>query len=187
LGYFGESLIRRFGPTPPDEWGDVVGSLNDYQLRQGMRRLAFSGKSSAPSLPEFVKLCRAIGHLDDIPDQVPALPAIKHQPVEDPWLTLANRRLLQYITTVIPANPNRYGRFPTYEALKDPEQAHLVNADAGNEFVIAVNTLVAFKNRWAELMAQSANSDGVPIPEQEQTWNECMRMAEEAIAAERAA
>ena len=49
-------------------------------------------------------------------------------------------------------------------------------------------TLVAFKNRWSELMRVAADGqDGVPPIEQMATWRECMRMAEEAMLAELAA
>jgi hypothetical protein len=147
----------------------VINALNDYQLRQGMRRLAFSGKSSPPSLPEFVKLCRAIGHLDEIPDERPAqtLPALEQE--WDRWLLAGNRRLMRYITTKIPHDQQRYGR-------RDEPQ-----------FATRINTLVAMKNRWVEVMQQSAGPDGVPPDEQNQCWSECMRTAETTIAQERAA
>jgi hypothetical protein len=50
-----------------------------------------------------------------------------------------------------------------------------------------VRVFVAFKNRWAELMRESAVDGSVPVDEQNQCWKECLRMAEEAIAQERKA
>jgi hypothetical protein len=41
------------------------------------------------------------------------------------------------------------------------------------------------KNRWVELMQASATEEGVPPDDQNQSWNQCMRQAEEIIAAER--
>jgi hypothetical protein len=170
-GCYGESLVRKFGEEPPPEWRSVIVELNDYQLAQGMRRLKFSGKPHVPSLPEFVKLCRTIGHMDDIPDERPpqAHPALTHETKGDPWEIAGNTRMLGYITRKIPEEPGRYGKRDS-----DP-------------FRKAILTLVAMKNRWVELMQQVATAEGVPPEEQNQCWNECMRMAEETIAAEKAA
>jgi hypothetical protein len=168
-GCFGEALARKFGDDPPPEWRSAIGELNDYQLAQGMRRLKYSGKAHPPALPEFVKLCRTIGHADDIPDQPPpsGTSALAYQgPEMDAWEILANRRLMQYITTKIPEKPRRYG--DPFSPLQEKNTL----------------TLVAFKKRWAELMRTCADKDGVPIPEQEAIWGECMRMAEETIATE---
>lgn len=42
-------------------------------------------------------------------------------------------------------------------------------------------TLVAYKNRWSQLMRESDTGQGVPPNEQRDCWRECMRMAEERI------
>lgn len=149
-----------------------------------MRRLVYSGKAHPPTLPEFMKLCRTIGFDDNVPDEIqrPRLP----MPDDgfDGWAVLANRRLLRHITTVIPANPQRYGVFPTIEAMKDPERAHLVNADAGAEFVNSMHILAAFKNQWADLMRDAATEEGVPLDEQDAAWDTGIRQAEEQILKE---
>ncbi len=50
VGLFGgESVKRKFGDDPPDEWVGVLAQLSDYQLERGMRRLLRSGKSTPPS------------------------------------------------------------------------------------------------------------------------------------------
>jgi hypothetical protein len=162
LGLFGDSLLRKFGAQPPGEWVAAIKSLNDYQLRQGMRRMTFSGKPHAPSLPEFVKLCRAIGHMDDIPDQpkvspFPLLPA----GLFDKWDMAGNNRLLSFVL-----------KCGTQHRYFDERQTRI---------------LVVLKNRWVELIRDSAVNDEVPPEEQQSAWDECMRMAEAEIVREKAA
>lgn len=168
LGCFGDSLIRKFDETPPPEWVSGIGSLNDHQLAKGMRRLVLSGKTHPPTLPEFLKLCRTIGYTDDVQD-TPALPPhpALEGPQMGPWEMLGNRRLMKHITTKIPDSSHRYGDPPI---------------PSNPVFAANVNTLVAFKNRWVELMLVSATDEGVPIGEQEDCWNGCMKQAEELIA-----
>lgn len=139
-----------------------------------------SGKPHAPSLPEFMKLCRTVGHAEDIPDRLPppGNPALE-APQMDPWEILGNRRMLKYITTVVSAGPKRYGRPASAKGMKDSKEP---NADASPQFVRNVQTLVAMKNRWVDLMRASATEEGVPIKEQEDCWDACMKQAEEIIA-----
>lgn len=165
-GMFGADAVeRKYGREIPQEWVAICTRLNEYQLQRGIRQLAYSGKQHVPSLPEFVKLCRDGEH-----DVKPAQqhPALTHQagPQDDPWGWLANRRLLKHITTVVPKDPTCYGPRDT------------------PSFELNVKVLVAFKNRWADLMRESATAEGVPIADQEASWNECIRMAEEQIKAD---
>lgn len=158
LGCYGESLLRKFeSETPPLEWQGAIAQMNDYQLQQGMRRMLHSGKPHPPSLPEFVKLCRTVGHLDDVPDRssLPKLPALPGGDF-DKWDIASNNRLLSYVL-----------RAGTKHRYFDPEQTRI---------------LVALKNRWAELMQNSAVDDEVPAADQQSAWVECMRMAESEIA-----
>jgi hypothetical protein len=167
-GCFGEGLSRKFGDDPPAEWRSVIAELNDYQLAQGMRRLKHSGKPHPPSLPEFVKLCRTVGHADDVSDvRVPTDQQLLPGPSMDRWQLAGNRRLLGHITRRIP---------------KDPRCYHGGEGHAAN-----IHTLVAMKNRWVELMQDAATVDGVPPDEQNQSWRVCMAQAEEIIAAGHAA
>lgn len=164
LGLYGDSLLRKFGDEPPPEWAASIGELNDYQLARGMRRLKYSGKPHAPSLPEFLKLCRTIGHADDIPDEQPRqnLPQLAHDGLDfDKWDTAGNFRLLSYVL-----------RCGTQHRYFDPPQTRV---------------LVALKNRWADLMRDSAVDDDVPKEDQQATWDQCIRMAEEEITRESAA
>jgi hypothetical protein len=86
----------------------------------------------------------------------------------DVWDQVANQQLLRHITTRIPADPMRYGH------------------RTSPVFASNIRALVAMKNRWASLMREAAGPAGVPAREQRDCWDSCMRMAEEAIAAERA-
>lgn len=162
LGLFGDSLLRKYGDAPPPEWESSIGELNDYQLARGMRRLKYSGKPHAPSLPEFMKLCRTIGHADDIPDERPrpVFPQLAHDSSLDKWDVAANFRLLSYVL--------RNGKERRYF---DPPQTRV---------------LVALKNRWADLMRQAGEEDP-ELPDQQAAWDECIRMAEDEIAREKAA
>ena len=180
-GMFGADAVeRKYGHAIPEEWQAMLSRLNDHQVQRGIRQLAYSGRAHVPSLPEFVKLCRDAEHDIRPPVLHPAIEA----PVWDRWLLAGNRRLMRYITTKTPQSPQRYGRGASAEGMRVMTTP---NADASPEFVSAINTLVAMKNRWVEVMQQSAGPDGVPPDEQNQCWAECMRTAEETIAAERAA
>ncbi len=102
----------------------------------------------------------------------------------DVWEQVANQQLRRHIHTRIAGDSNCYGRGATMRGMKastDP------NADASPEFVRAVNTLVAYKNRWAQLIREAAGPEGVPAKDQRDMWDNCMRMAEQQIAEERAA
>lgn len=91
----------------------------------------------------------------------------------DDWLAAANGHLLGYIRKQLAGDSKRYGRGGSYGVM----------TDAAPDFVRNVNTLVKFKNLWADQMRLSATADGVPIPEQQEVWAECMKRAEAEIAA----
>jgi hypothetical protein len=165
-GMFGADAVeRKYGRTIPDEWHAMLSRLNDHQVQRGIRQLAYSGKAHVPALPEFVKLCRDAEHDFRPPAEHPAIAA----PEWDRWLLAGNRRLMRYITTKAPEDPGRYGH------REEPR------------FATNINTLVAMKNRWVEIMQDAAGPDGVPPDEQNECWRNCMREAEQLIAAERPA
>lgn len=102
----------------------------------------------------------------------------------DKWDIVANQQLHGHISRSMARDPMCYGRGASAKGMaasKDP------NADASPEFVRAINTLMAFKNQWAQLMRDSADESGVPGTEQRQSWDACMRQAEAIIASEKAA
>lgn len=102
----------------------------------------------------------------------------------DVWDIVANQQLQGHISRSMAQDSRCYGRGASAKGMK---ALTTPNADASPEFVRAMSTLVAFKNRWASLMRQSADEHGVPGTEQRQTWDECMRMAEKAISEKKAA
>lgn len=154
-GCFGESLIRKFGEEPPSEWIGAISRLNDYQLQQGIRRVVYSGKAAAPSLPEFVKLCRTVGQADDVPDDPQAT---KPQMLEytggnfDKWDIAGNRHLFAYVLRKL----DKKRCFDERET----------------------KILVRFKNLWADQMRLSAGDETVPVEEQVEVWEECIKRAE---------
>lgn len=129
--------------------------LNDYQLQQGMRRMLYSGKPHPPTLPEFIKLCRTVGHDDAIPDAQPVLTGPANDGwTGDAWDEAANIHLLGYIT----------------RAVKDkkafsPEQTHV---------------LVRYKNAWAAEMREIGKE--VPVNTQKESWADFMLGAEQEMA-----
>jgi hypothetical protein len=50
-----------------------------------------------------------------------------------------------------------------------------------------IRTLVAFKNRWADIMRDSGTPETVPLSDQAECWENSVRMAREVVAQERAA
>lgn len=100
----------------------------------------------------------------------------------DDWLAAANQHLLKYIRSQLAADSKRYGRGPSYEAMRDPARLADKVLDASSEHTRNVSTLVRFKNLWADQMRLSATKDGVPIAEQQEVWRECMKRAEAEIA-----
>lgn len=97
-----------------------------------------------------------------------AAPAQDSQPKwdGDVWDQVANTQLLRHITTRMAADSQCWG--------------HRTEPKFGRN----VNVLVAYKNRWASLMRDAAGPDGVPAKDQRDTWENCMRMAEQQIVAE---
>lgn len=60
-GMYGNRLTRDFGDSVPDPWRSAIKSLSDPQIQRGLRRLTAAGSASTPTLPQFVKSCRATG------------------------------------------------------------------------------------------------------------------------------
>ena len=87
----------------------------------------------------------------------------------DVWDQVASQQLMRHITTVIPRGSERYGH------------------RGSPQFASNIRALVALKNRWASLMREAADENGVPAAQQRDCWDECMRMAEESMRADKAA
>jgi hypothetical protein len=187
VGLFGaDTLKRKFGPTPPAEWVGTLAKLDARELERGMRRLVHSGRDQVPTLPAFLRLCRAVGD-DTIADEPQALalpnPDAWHG---DQWDMAANRHLQAHITRRIHADSRCYGAPASAHAMRKLAREHSPNADASPEFVVAVRQLVAAKNAWAADMRDlaSAHPDGIVEPAiQRACWSDYLVSAERAIAA----
>lgn len=157
-GLFGaDALERKFGRSIPREWSGIVDRMPRGELERGMRRLVHSGKGHVPTLPEFVKLCRAVGDDAEFGGQKTyhALPA----PVDvtDAWGAAANRHLLAYVLV-----------------------NHRLFRDGAHEWRTPI--LVRWKNEWARLMREADDADREPQA-QKTLWQACMAQAEAEMAA----
>lgn len=176
IGLFGgDSVRRKYGDTPPGEWVSVIAKLNDYDLERGMRRLVHSGCGHIPSLPEFVKLCRAIGAHDEINEgpQLPRLSAPEDHGF-DAWAMTANRHLLAYVLKHTARHTRRYA--PDYTA------SHGI-VTPGPETRERTAVLVKWKNEWAARMRSVADEHGVDTEDQRDLWANCMTLAEAELDA----
>jgi hypothetical protein len=171
LGFFGDGLVRKFGEEPPEEWIEAIAELNDFQLRRGFKRFTFSWKGGVPSLPDFVRYCRAIG--DDAPDEGPQkyvpTPQIEG-PKFDGWDISGNMRFWKYITHRLMENYRPWG------------------APWTEEHAECTRIAVRYKNAWAQDMRESEKMDTstgevIRLSEQEQMrlFAECMKRAEDDI------
>lgn len=57
---YGNRFTREYGDSAPETWARTIKSLRDYELTRGLRRLLSFGSGSPPTLPQFVKACRAV-------------------------------------------------------------------------------------------------------------------------------
>lgn len=160
MGCFGEGLLRKFGATPPEEWRGAIVSLSDYQLQRGMRRVLYSGKTTAPTLPEFLKLCRTIGHDDNIPDDPPVatVAQLTHDGWQgDAWDIAANRHMLKHVIT------RTVERRAPYR-------------------VSGIDALLAAKKLWAKDMRDLSTNGEIPVEIQRKIWADYIEGAERQIA-----
>jgi hypothetical protein len=77
-----DSLERKFGATPPDDWRKMIDRLQEHELSRGLRRLAGSGRGHVPTLPEFLRMCREVGgdYADDAPKALPSPQSMRGEP-----------------------------------------------------------------------------------------------------------
>lgn len=182
IGLFGgDAVKRKYGDTMPPEWRAIIAKLNAVELERGMRRLVHSGRDQVPTLPAFVKLCRAVGGDGEFNEGsgAPALP----NPARwqgDAWDVAANTHLLAHITRRLKADPRCYGRPASAHAMRTTTDP---NADASPEFIAAVGLLVQAKNTWANDMREIAEDGAVNADLQRASWNDLIGAAETEIAA----
>jgi hypothetical protein len=169
----GDAVERKFGLTPPPEWIAMIARLSDFQIQQGIRRLAYSGKAHVPTLPEFARMCREIGGEYEEGPKRPALPAPK--PLQyDGWAMVANIRFWKYITHRLTEAPRAWGPAGSVQQQE------------------ATQVAVRYKNAWAQDMRESGESapetGEIIFPDhssQGRSFAECMRRAEVEIEAVR--
>lgn len=193
----GESVERKFGVTPPPEWVVMLSRLKDFEIDRGLRRLAYGGSRGVPSLPEFTKLCRAVGG-DEFEDGQPGVPRLPSGPDswdDKPWEKVGNRYLLGYLAKTLQENPQRYGTRASAAAMRmnDDELRraglHRKQLDASPEFIANLDALVRAKNAWVEDMKDlAANGRGEVDPKlQKAIWVDYMARAELEILKRREA
>jgi len=165
-----DAVERKFGAKPPAEWYAMLSRLKDFEIDRGLRRLAYSGKSYVPSLPEFTKLCRMVSDdsVDEGPQRFTALPS--NEAKFDAADIIGNLRFLHYVTTRLSQESRAWG------AAKTEEQAE------------CTRIAVAYKNAWAQDMREDSTIDPntgemlLPAGEyQHKTFAQAMERAEEAI------
>lgn len=184
VGLFGgEAVARKYGDAPPAEWIGVLSDVNDWQLERGMRRLVRSGKAHVPALPEFLKLCRAVGDEElDGPDvRMPRLQA-PDTFSGDEWTMAGNRHLLAHIRKSLAVDSQRYGRPDSYNGA-------LLN-NHSPDFAANVGLLVSAKSAWAADMrdlARNAGGTDVPVHVQREIWDDYIGRAEAQILQKAAA
>lgn len=171
MGFFGDSLLRKFDAEPPDEWVAAINALSDFQLERGLKRLLFSWKGAPPNLPDFMRLCRAIGdEFDDGPK--PKALAAPDTWKGDHWDITANIKFWKYITHRLTESYRPWGAAWT------------------EEHAACTRIAVAYKNAWAQDMREYADEETGEVgkPPQEygdRMFADCMRRAEADIAAYR--
>lgn len=183
IGLFGgDAVKRKYGASMPPEWRGIVAKLNAVELDRGMRRLVYSGRDQVPSLPVFVKLCRAIG--DDSIDDGPRATALPNPDrwQGDDWDRAANRHLQAHITRRLHADPRCYGAPASGRAMRILSREESPNADASPQFVRNVHRLVAAKKAWAADMRDVAQQGEVSVRMQRECWGDYIGAAERQIA-----
>lgn len=61
---YGTRFVRDYGESAPEAWSNVIGALKEHELAAGLRSLLSLGSGSPPTLPQFVKACRAANEHD---------------------------------------------------------------------------------------------------------------------------
>lgn len=185
LGSFGDSLIRKFDASPPDEWTEALASLKAPQIERAFRRMRYQGLQAPPSLPAFMRLAREVG--DDGEDQVPlavlALPA----PELDKWAIEANHWLLKHIRTQLAKTPRLYGTPASVQVLQNRENVQGLALDYSSVFSRNVQRLVDAKNLWAVDMRDLSRNDAqgrVPMPTARAVWADYVNRAERLAESE---
>jgi len=177
-GLFGaDSVERKYGPRPPPEWAGLMRTLNDFELQRGLRRLAFSGKSHVPTLPEFLRMCRESGgDYNDAPQTIPQSHQLERE-AQPRWDREGNMHLQAYFSRQafdgVHYATARMRRYP-------------MPRDMDHETQALVQPLVDAKNAWAEEMRFLEERGEAPADNGKALWFECIARAESVVAMVRA-
>ena len=183
MGLFGDALLRKFGQEPPEEWIAAMSMLTDFQLERGLKRMVFTWKGGPPNLPDFMRICRAIGDDDfDTPKQQTALPR-RDDFTGDLWDIAGNMRLLKHITTILAANSKALGKVLPMREVRDSTGRVLhLESHASREQISATELLVAYKKAWSQDMREYVDSKTgeighPPLAEQDRLWDDTIARA----------
>jgi hypothetical protein len=156
-GMFGaETLSRKYGDRPPEEWVKVVGKLRRPEFERGLRRMLHSGKPHIPTLPEFLRLCREVGGDDSGGNPEPLKLSAPLQPPPDKIVREASKNLLREILRA----GHRWG----------PERGDRAGRHEADTLII-----VRWKNEWVRLMRSA--DDEERVANHRQWWRQCMSSA----------
>ena len=90
---FGSRFTREYGDSAPSAWRRTIESLKDFELARGLHELLQQGSGSPPTLPQFVKACRAADPDDVVRPAATYLPP----PTMDSISAYGQRMLLAYL------------------------------------------------------------------------------------------
>jgi hypothetical protein len=151
-----DALARKYGATPPDSWSHELSRLREFELDRGLRRVMRSGGDSVPSLPKFLRLCRAVeDEADHHGTPQPTVVQNLH-PEMDAWDVASNFHLLHYIT--------QQGALGIYYL------------DGRTD------ALVECKKVWAATMRELQGEQNLPADAGRGLWADSMRNAELMLA-----
>lgn len=179
-GMFGpDAIARKFGATPPPEWAAMIARLNDFELERGVRRLVYSGRAHVPTLPEFLRLCRAVEDEADHTGPKAQLTALPAEAPVSKWQVLGNQHLLAHVLRQ--AAKRRYyacaetgsGRHPLVVA-----GASVATTSASDDLTAP---LVQAKNTWALMMEDAAAEGTLPADHGRAWWAEMMANADAVV------
>lgn len=165
-----------------------IAALSEFQLARGMRRLLFSGKTSPPSLPDFLKLCRSLGGDGEV-DEGPQPLGLPNPDswTGDRWDILSNEHFLGHITRRLAANSRCYGPVKPHEFRLDKSNRPVSPASPQQD--TAVRILLRYKAAWAADMREGKDIDtatgeliSYTPDEQREAWKAIMDEGENAVA-----
>lgn len=177
LDSFGDSLLRKFGDTPPQEWERELTRLTEYQIDRAFRRMNARGLTSPPTLPQFLRLARSVVEEDDPPQAAPYR-ALEHAELNR-WEAAGTEHLVNYLRRQVAKDLAYFGPTPSVAALRSPGPLRCAPTLHRN-----VQRFVAARDAWVADMQDldKANGErGVDPALQQATWSDYIQRAESAL------